>query len=402
VTAKFASVLDWIDSQRDRMIEQVVQWSNINSGTMNVDGLERFAAVLREAFATLGGQMSAIELPPAESVDDRGQNRQSPLGKAISIIKRPNAQRRVFLCIHMDTVYPVDHPFQSCRLLDGGKLHGPGVADAKGGLVVMLTALQALERSDLASQIGWEVLINPDEEIGSPGSSLLLIEAARRNRWGLLFEPAMEDGSLVDRRKGAGNYSVVVHGRSAHAGRDFPRGRNAVVAACELAAALHAVNGLKDGVTINIGKIDGGGPPNVVPDLAICRMNLRTTVPEDEAWLLARIEPLVAAVNQREGFSAQLHGGFFSPPKIPDAQAKALMELIAQSGSEVGVTVNYKSSGGTSDGNKLAAAGLPNVDTLGVWGGSIHSPDEFMRTSSLAERAKLTALTLLKLAGGEL
>ena len=402
MTSKFSTILDWIDAQQPRMLEQVVAWSNINSGTMNLPGLERFAGVLRQAFATLSGEIMDIELAPAESVDDRGEIRRSPLGKAISITKRPNAPRRIFLCIHMDTVYPVDHPFQSCRFLDDGRLHGPGVADAKGGLVVMLTALQALERSDVASNIGWEVLINPDEEIGSPGSSPLLIEAAKRNQWGLLFEPAMEDGSLVDRRKGAGNYSVVVHGRSAHAGRDFAKGRNAVVAACEMATQLHSINGLKEGVTINIGKIDGGGPPNVVPDLAICRMNLRTTVPEDEAWLLERIEPPVAAANRREGFSAQLHGGFFSPPKIPDARAKALMDLIARCGSDVGVPVNFKSSGGTSDGNKLAAGGLPNIDTLGVCGGSIHSPNEFMIPKSLTERTRLTALTLLRLADGVL
>src|SRR6185503_18576279 len=99
-----------------------------------------------------------------------------------------------------------------------------------GGIVVMLTALRALERSPFAEKIGWEVLLNPDEEIGSPNSSALLVEAARRNHLGLIFEPAMSDGSLVGSRKGSGTFTATIKGRAAHAGRDFANGRSAILA----------------------------------------------------------------------------------------------------------------------------------------------------------------------------
>ena len=112
-------------------------------------------------------------------IGSRAQTIHLPLGQAIAITKRPTAPVRVLLNIHLDTVYPPDSPFQSA-LEEAGILRGPGVADAKGGLAVMLTALEALERSPDAERIGWRVLLNPDEEIGSPGSASLLAETRAR------------------------------------------------------------------------------------------------------------------------------------------------------------------------------------------------------------------------------
>ena len=199
-----------------------------------------------------------------------------PLGQAIAITKRPKAPLRILLNIHLDTVYPPDSSFQAVRE-EVGTLHGPGVADAKGGLAVMLTALEALERSPNAERIGWRVLLNPDEEIGSPGSASLLADTARDCQFGLLFEPALPDGALVNRRRGSGNFSIIVRGRAAHVGRDFEAGRSALVAAAKISLQLHSLNQSLPGVTLNVGAIDGGGPANVVPDLAICRINIRTT-----------------------------------------------------------------------------------------------------------------------------
>jgi glutamate carboxypeptidase len=305
---------------------------------------------------------------------------------------------RVLLCIHTDTVYAVDHPFQTTTLLDADTLRGPGVADAKGGIAVMLTALQAFEQTPWASRLGWEVLLNPDEEIGSPGSTPLLADAAKRNHVGLLFEPAMPDGSMAGRRKGSGNFTLVVRGRSAHAGRDFALGRNAIVAMAELVGQLHGLNGAWPGVTVNVGRIEGGGAVNVVPDLAIARVNVRTTKAEDEPLIRARFEELVAQLNTRDGITAELHGHFSSPAKIPDARTLSLLKSIAECGRELGLDLTWRDSGGVCDGNKLAAFGLPNVDTLGVRGGEIHSPAEFLKLDSLTERAKLVMLVMGQLA----
>src|SRR5262249_17454996 len=127
-----------------------------------------------------------------------------------------------------------------------------GVADAKGGLAVMLIALQAFEQCPWSKNIGWEILINPDEEIGSPGSSELLRQCATSNHVGMVYEPAFADGAIVSQRKGSGNFDLVVRGRAAHAGRDFAQGRNALTAAATAAIALDHLNQSIPNVTINI------------------------------------------------------------------------------------------------------------------------------------------------------
>jgi glutamate carboxypeptidase len=319
----------------------------------------------------------------------------------------------------MDTVYGEDSPFQSVRVMDEGRINGPGVADAKGGLVVMLVALECLERflggSGSAARhpsLGWEVLINPDEEIGSPGSKPLLLEAAARNNLGLLFEPALPDGSLVSERKGSGNFTVVVRGKAAHAGRNPQDGRSAIIAAAQLVLALQqlAAPGTPArhlaGVTINVGAIEGGGAVNMVPDLAILRTNVR--VPTGGGVAAQTVEEEIrklAASFQRDGISIAVHGGITSPPTppaSPSSPTASLMQQITRCGAELGLKLAWHPTGGACDGNRLAAAGLPCVDSLGVRGGEIHSPGEFLWVESLAERAKLVGLLLMKLASGEI
>lgn len=388
-------ILSWIDGQADRMRDLVARWASLNSGSYNVRGLARLLEVLKESFGILGGEMDEIELPPQRAIDSRGDEVAAPLGKALRIRKRPDASRRVFLGIHMDTVYGPDDPFQQVEQADANTLRGPGVVDAKGGLAVMRVALEALERSAPASRIGWEVLINPDEEIGSPGSSPLFAQAAGRNQIGLLFEPSFPDGAMVGRRKGSGNYSAVFRGRAAHAGRDFAAGRNAVLAAAEFAVAADRINGTMPDVTINVGRIDGGGAVNVVPDRAVCRLNARASDPADPPRIEAELKRLATETALRRDVASTVHGAFLSPPKVVDGPTQALMDAVTACGREIGLSLEWRNSGGASDGNKLAAAGLPVVDTMGPRGGNLHSPREYLLIDSLTQRAKLTALTLL-------
>jgi glutamate carboxypeptidase len=175
-----------------------------------------------------------------------------------------------------------------------------------------------------------------------------------------------------------------------------------VVAACDFALAVHRLNGTVAGVTLNVARIEGGGPANVVPDLAICRLNARVSRREDQQVIeseLARIAKEVASVHE---VTAELHGHFSSPPKQLDAATRTLAGYIESCGGELGIPITWRASGGASDGNKLAAAGLPVIDTMGPVGGNLHSPSEYLVLSSLTQRAGLAALVLLKLATGEL
>lgn len=396
------AILQWIDSQRQRMRELVAGWASINSGSYNLEGLAKLRGHLTGAFRSLGGDITEVDLPPQQTVDSRGKVVFAPLGKALAIRKRPHAPLQVFLGIHMDTVYAADDPFQAVEQIDANTLGGPGVIDAKGGLAVMLLALEALERSEQSSEIGWEVLINPDEEIGSPGSSPLFVAAARRNHLGLVFEPTFPDGAMVSERKGSGNFSIIVRGRAAHAGRDFAAGRSAIVAAADLVVEAHALNGRFADVTINTGRIDGGGPSNVVPDLAIVRLNARIARPEDQHRVEEELKRIADDVSSRRDVRIELHGGFSSPPKVLDEASRRLRDHITEAGSELGLSLAWRPSGGASDGNRLAAAGLPVIDTMGPVGGNLHSPREYLLLDSLTERARLSALMLLRLASSQI
>jgi glutamate carboxypeptidase len=412
---RYRPFLDWIDSQQQRMVSLVTRWANINSGTFHVAGLHHLSQAVQLAFAKLEADSTErLSLLPFKRIDSRGQEVEVPLGEALRFRKRgDSAGKKVFLCIHMDTVYGEDSPFQSVRVMDEGRINGPGVADAKGGLVVMLVALECLERflggSGSAARVpslGWEVLINPDEEIGSPGSKPFLLEAASGNDIGLLFEPALPDGSLVSERKGSGNFTIVVRGKAAHAGRNPQDGRSAIVAAARIVLALEDLARQMTGVTINVGAVEGGGAVNMVADLTILRANVRVPV----AGILAgEVEERLAKVARSfagDGISVEMHGEITSPPTppappaLPSSPKAVLMEQITQCGSELGMKLNWKPTGGACDGNRLAAAGLACVDSLGVRGGEIHSPGEFLWVESLAERAKLVGLLLMKLASG--
>ena len=141
-----------------------------------------------------------------------------------------------------------------------------------------------------------------------------------------------------------------------------------------------------------------------MPDLAIVRFNVRVTEPKQMGWIEERLAKMIDSINRRDGSrAAQLHGGFRSPPKPVTADTQRLLDHIVSCGRELGTDDSkWKPSGGVSDGNRLAAAGLTNVDSLGVRGRAIHSPDEYVLLDSLTERARLTALLLTRLAAGEL
>jgi glutamate carboxypeptidase len=383
-----------IDERQAHWLELLRRCCEINSGTYHLAGLSRMADALAAEFGTLG-QVRRIDLPPAPQIDSNGEEKAMPLGQALSIICRPHLPVRALLVIHYDTVYGAESPFQRVTVLPDGRWNGPGVVDAKGGIVVMLAALHALEASDVAGNIGWEVILNPDEEIGSPGSGGLLEAAARQNQFGLLFEPALPDGWLVGERKGSGNFTIVVRGRAAHVGRDFAGGRSAVVALAKLILDAAARSG---GIILNCGNISGGGAVNIVPDLAIGRFNARIGKMEEAERVVDLLRQLVAEVGARDGIVATLYGSFSSPPKLLDEASLGLFEAARGCGRQLGIEINWRASGGTCDGNRLAAAGLPVIDTMGPVGGDLHSPSEYLIPQSIAERAKLTALFLMRAA----
>src|SRR3954449_2444675 len=245
------------------MLDQVLSWAAVNSGSRNLGGLERMADILVDAFAALPGLIRLERPASVKSVDGTGRSIETEHGRHLHLTVRPTAPVQLLLTGHMDTVYGADHAFQETSWIEEGVLRGPGVADMKGGLAVMLAALKAVEHSQLADRIGYEVVINSDEEVGSPASAALLARAAQGKRAALTYEPAaLPDGTLAGSRPGSGNFAFVIKGRSAHAGRNPEEGRNALIAAADLALRLEALK--RDGLTVNPSRIEGGSPNNVV------------------------------------------------------------------------------------------------------------------------------------------
>ena len=381
------------------MLDQVLAWSAINTGTGNLAGLAEYLGLLTNEFAALPGEIALVDPAKVGAIAADGREIAVACGRHMVLRVRPTANRRFLLTGHMDTVFPADHAFQTPRWLDNETLNGPGVADMKGGIAVILAALKAFESSAAASGVGYDVLLNADEETGSLSSAPLIAELAAGKIAALTYEPAaLPDGTLAGARGGSGNYSLIVTGKSAHAGRNPQDGRNAILAAAALALGLKALE--RPGLSINPAKIDGGSANNVVPDHAVLRFNIRPMETGLADQFNRDLNALIATVSAEHDVSIHRHGGISRPPKPLDPPAERLFELVRDCGAALGQSIRWQSSGGVCDGNNIAACGVPVVDTMGVRGGSIHSPDEFLIVPSLAERAQLSALVLHRLATG--
>jgi glutamate carboxypeptidase len=271
----------------------------------------------------------------------------------------------------------------------------------KGGLAVMLISLLALERSPYAENIGWQVLINPDEEVGSLSSAHLFEQAAKKCQVGLIFEPAFSDGAFVSGRKGSASYTVIARGKAAHSGRDFSQGRSAIYAIAHYMNILETMNHPESGFTVNVGFIEGGGPVNIVPDFALCKVNIRSSDPDKMKGFLQVLEDIAVQCRQRDGIQIEITQDTLRLPKPFDEKTQKLFKDFEACAKNLHIPFQLRESGGVCDGNILSAAGLPTIDSLGVVGGQIHTHDEFIHLPSLIQRAQLTTQYLLKLASQE-
>lgn len=396
----------WLTEHQAQMANELETLCNLNSGSDSLIGLRQVADWLTEYFEPIGSNVEKIELPTYEVLDDQAVIRSQATGPALRWNVPGSGlgtKKKLLLTIHYDTVYGPENPFQVCERYEAmspsgqpeWRMRGPGVIDAKGGIVVMRWAVLAAKKFLDLSQIDLSIVLTPDEEIGSPASIDLWQRIASEFDFAMLYEPCLADGSLVSTRKGTGTFIVVARGKAAHSGRNFHEGRNAVTLACQVALAMDALNGERPDVTINVGRIRGGDAVNVVPDLAVLRVNVRVSNREDQMWIESQVQQIVQRFNApQSGYRVEISGGIKSPPKNVDATSKVWMEQVERAGSQIGESISWMPSGGASDGNKLAALGLSNIDTFGPEGGLLHSDQEWIRLSSMPRKAALTAAVI--------
>lgn len=394
----YHTYLAYITSQQERMESLVEEWVGINTHYSNLAGLEAMSRSLVKAFSSLGGEITERQLPLKHGLDAQGRAATTPLGKLLSIKKNRAAPVSVLLVGHMDTVFPPTSLFQQAKR-QGTKMEGPGVIDLKGGLAILLVALETLERSPYAQGINWEVLINPDEEIGSVGSSSILMERAQDNDFGLVFEPLLPDGAHASARKGSATYSIAAHGKSAHAGRDHAKGKNAIVVLLKILTEIQALQETFPEALINIGTIKGGDAPNIVPELAVAQINVRGNSNEQATAIRHQMQRIVSEASRKQNISSV---GFYEhssrPSKLFDKPTEKLFTGIKGCAELLGMPMTWHDTGGVCDGNNLAAAGLPTIDSMGAEGGKIHTTSEFLMLESLSRRACLAALVLMQMA----
>ncbi|MFW1678275.1 hydrolase [Pontibacter sp. JAM-7] len=395
-----ADVLKWCAAQQASMVARLETLVAINSGSDNPDGINRCGEQLQQWYRASFPQLQCQRhhLDGGETLTLNGVMQPRKLGDLWQFRLRPDAPLQILLCGHLDTVFSPSHPFQQGQYLSANLFRGPGASDMKGGLLVMLNALQTLEQHPDAQQVGWTVLLNPDEEVGSPGSAPWLQQAATQHHLGLVYEPALPGGDLAGQRKGSANYTLQVTGRSAHAGRNPEQGRNAIALAAEITLELQRLNGQQPGLSLNTGVIQGGHSTNQVPDKCVLRFNIRIAKPEDAIWCQQQLDTLIDHFRKREGFELRIQGGFSRLPKLLDSAQLSLYRHVQALAQELNLALQWHATGGCCDGNNLAAAGLTNIDTLGVRGSGIHSDQEQIELDSLTERSRLSALLLIRLA----
>jgi glutamate carboxypeptidase len=400
IAASETTLEDRVLGEVPEMGRLLIEWASVNSGSYHEAGLLRMLGMLERDFARLPVDIERVLCPGqggAEEENDFPRYALRVRPRHVGSDEKP-----ILLNGHYDTVYGPEHAFQKVKVVSEDRLRGPGVTDMKGGLVVMFTALKILESSELAGKVPWEVLITPDEEIGSEASAPLLREAAKRCRFGLVYESAYVDGGFVRTRKGSGVYKLVARGRSAHVGRNYEEGRNAILGLAQISQWLQHVAKELD-LILNVGRFEANAPLNVVPDVATSWWNVRASDPEAFAEFESVLDSLLDEKHfgMAEDVEFSWSGGIVRPPKNVDPATQNLYDAVERVARGMGLSVSWRDTGGGSDGSNLAAYGLANLDNLGVRGGAIHSDEEFVELASLPERVGLTLEIFRAIAEGK-
>ena len=295
--------------------------------------------------------------------------------------------RSVLILAHIDTVHATGTIREKLPLReDGDRLYGPGIYDMKAGV------LMAFEAMKLATKMGHnlpiDLLIVPDEEVGSKSSRPLIEEFARNAAFALVVEPARDGGKIVTARKGVGMFDIIVRGRASHAGVRPLDGRSAIRAAARLVLEIEALNDPVRGITVTTGMIHGGTGRNTVP--AECRLQLDLRLP-DAAIAAEVIDKIRGMTPVDPDITFEITGDLNRPPFAQSEEGARLFDHTAKIAAELGITLEGMVTGGGSDGNFTAALGVPTLDGLGADGAGAHTFDKHILVSSLAPRTALLA-----------
>ena len=378
MTGDVDGLLRYCTDQRqwlERLVERLVRCESPSTDKAAVD---RLGDLVAGELAVLGAR---VERLPQQGV---GDHIRAEVGEGPT---------QVLLLGHLDTVWPIGQLDSMSLRTDAGRLYGPGVFDMKAGIALGMLALRALCQLGLQRKRRAVLLLTSDEEIGSTASRARIEAEADRSRAVLVLEPALPGGGVKTSRKGVGEYRVEARGVAAHAGIEPERGVSAITEIAHHVLALEQLQDVQRGVTITVGRIEGGTRTNVVPPHAAIDVDVRVPTREDAdavAELIGRLAPRLA------GAALSITGGMNRPPLERSAGVVRLYTEARAIAAELGRELEEGGSGGGSDGNFTGARGVPTLDGLGAIGGGAHAVDEHVELEPLPWRAALVAGLILR------
>ncbi|MCA9309827.1 MAG: M20/M25/M40 family metallo-hydrolase [Phycisphaerales bacterium] len=387
------TVCSAIAARRDELVHALEAHVAIPTGHNHTPGLDRYRNEITGRLAALG---ASVEYEAGDLGPDwlRGPREAAAIPPTAICRREVAGLPRILLVSHLDTVFDPAGEFTEMVISPQGDVAvGPGVVDMKGGVLVAVTALEALAAAGF--ELSWTYVLNSDEETGSFASARTLRAQAARADVGLVTEPALPGGALAIARRGAGQFMIEARGRSAHAGRAFEDGVSAVYGLAEVLVSLSHLSDADRGLVVNVGPISGGGATNVVPDHAAAWGNVRFPDPESADELGRAMDALATPADHLPAI--EVRRTFNRPAKPTTPGVERLANMARQAAADLGQDLPFQSTGGVCDGNILQEAGLPVIDTLGVRGGGLHTTEEWIELDSLVERSQLMACLLIRL-----
>ena len=313
------------------------------------------------------------------------------IGEHFLIRAFPSEAKPILLLGHTDTVHPVGAKKRNPTRIEAGKFYGCGIFDMKANCVLMLEVLRAFAESNLRPARPLTILLSCDEEIGSITGRALVEREAAASEFCLVGEPSA-DGAVKTGRKGTGNYHLTARGVPAHAGLEPERGASAILEIARQIERIHQLNDSETGTTANVCTINGGTTTNVIPENAVCSIDVRFTSIAEAKKIENTLKNLKS---YDERVALEITGEINRPPLERTAAVVNLYEKARRLALEFDYELFETQVGGASDGNFVGALGIPVLDGLGVAGGGAHTSEEFILVADIPPRAALLAALLL-------
>jgi glutamate carboxypeptidase len=374
-------IKNYVQNHAQEQLDFVTDLCNLNSYTTNKDGTDCVATILLDC---LGGIFSSHEITDQTHTGNHHILRNCKKGPYIMLVG------------HLDTVFPPDHKFQSCRL-QGDRLIGPGTADMKGGLAVLVYALKALNNADLLDRIPVTLLLNSDEEIGSKTSHALFESEKQKATVCLVGECGGPDGSVVVSRNGKAGARIRCYGQERHVGAGSHEKSSAILEAAHKVIEVESLNDCLPGVSVNVGQIEGGLGPSTIPGETSFLMDVRWKQEDHYSVLLKKIQDCLSRPVQSScTCDIEVLNGRPAMP-LTDSTQK-IFSLLQGIGRSMGMKIVPEHRRGTSDANFFGAAGIPTLDGFGPVGDRDHTPEEYILWPTLASRTVLLSSFIATLA----